>query len=64
MRLKTGEKVGAGAPEIGSAKGSAKAKAMMEKMGWSSGQGLGAQDNQGMLTPVEAVVHRSRAGLG
>jgi G-patch domain/R3H domain len=63
-RIRPGETVGEGAPEIGTGKGSAKAKAMMEKMGWSSGQGLGHPDNKGILKPVEAKAHLSRAGLG
>jgi hypothetical protein len=37
---------------------------MMEKMGWSAGQGLGKEENKGILNPVEQVVWYSRAGLG
>jgi G-patch protein len=44
-------------------KGSAKAKAMMEKMGWSSGQALGTS-NKGIVEPIQHVVRYSRAGLG
>ena len=56
-----GEVVGATAPEIGIEN---KGRAMLEKMGWSKGMGLGALTNKGMLTPIEHVVKNSKAGLG
>ncbi|KAL1866537.1 squalene synthetase-like protein [Paecilomyces lecythidis] len=56
-----GEIVGASAPEIGAEN---KGRAMLEKMGWSSGTALGAQNNKGILHPVAHVVKNSRTGLG
>jgi hypothetical protein len=64
VSVRAGDKIGQGAPELHDAKGSAKARAMMEKMGWSAGQGLGKEENKGILNPVEQVVWYSRAGLG
>lgn len=56
-----GEVVGGGAPELGI---NNKGRALMEKMGWSAGMALGANDNQGILQPVAHVVKRTKAGLG
>ncbi|KAH8688897.1 hypothetical protein BGW36DRAFT_81741 [Talaromyces proteolyticus] len=56
-----GDVVGASAPEIGV---NNKGRAMLEKMGWSSGTALGAIDNKGILQPVTQVMKNSRAGLG
>lgn len=56
-----GDIVGASAPEIGADN---KGRAMLEKMGWSSGTALGALNNKGILQPVAHVVKNSRAGLG
>jgi G-patch domain len=56
--------VGEGAAELGTSTGSAKAKAMMEKMGWKSGEGLGTESNKGIVEPIQHVVRYSRAGLG
>lgn len=56
-----GDVVGASAPEIGSEN---RGRAMLEKMGWSSGTALGASNNKGILQPVAQVVKNSRAGLG
>ncbi|KAJ5780873.1 hypothetical protein N7457_006033 [Penicillium paradoxum] len=56
-----GDVVGASAPEIGAEN---RGRAMLEKMGWSSGTALGAADNKGILQPVAQVVKNSRAGLG
>jgi len=64
VSVRPGDRIGQGAPELVEAKGSAKARAMMEKMGWSAGQGLGKAENKGILNPVEQVVWHSRAGLG
>ncbi|KAJ9134748.1 Protein SQS1 [Pleurostoma richardsiae] len=61
VTYKDGEIVGASAPELGQ---SNKGREMLEKMGWSSGMGLGAPDNKGILQPVAHVVKRSKAGLG
>jgi G-patch domain./R3H domain. len=56
-----GDIVGASAPEIGAEN---KGRAMLEKMGWSSGTALGAHHNKGILHPVAHVVKNSRTGLG
>lgn len=56
-----GDVVGASAPEIGVEN---KGRAMLEKMGWSSGTALGATNNKGILQPVTHVVKKSKAGLG
>ncbi|KAK2011255.1 G-patch domain-containing protein [Colletotrichum eremochloae] len=56
-----GEVVGGSAPELGQEN---KGRAMLEKMGWSSGTALGALNNKGILQPVVHVVKRSKAGLG
>lgn len=56
-----GDVVGGAAPEIGA---NNKGRAMLEKMGWSSGTALGATNNKGILQPVTQVMKNSRAGLG
>ncbi|KAL4875532.1 hypothetical protein BJY04DRAFT_211280 [Aspergillus karnatakaensis] len=56
-----GDVVGASAPEIGLEN---KGRAMLEKMGWSTGTALGAINNKGILLPVAHVVKNSKAGLG
>ncbi|KAK1984275.1 G-patch domain-containing protein [Colletotrichum cereale] len=56
-----GEVVGGSAPELSQEN---KGRAMLEKMGWSSGTALGALNNKGILQPVVHVVKRSKAGLG
>lgn len=56
-----GEVVGGSAPEIGA---NNKGRAMLEKMGWSTGTALGALNNKGILQPVSQVVKNTRAGLG
>ncbi|KAK3384735.1 hypothetical protein B0H63DRAFT_471410 [Podospora didyma] len=56
-----GEIVGASAPQLGQEN---KGHAMLEKMGWSKGMGLGANENKGILEPVSQVIKRSKAGLG
>lgn len=56
-----GEVVGGAAPEIGSDN---RGRAMLERMGWSTGNALGALDNKGILQPIVHVVRSSRAGLG
>lgn len=61
---KVGEKVGDGAEELSQSKTSAKARAMMEKMGWKSGEGLGISTNKGITEPIQQIVWYSRAGLG
>lgn len=56
-----GEIVGASAPEIGADN---KGRAMLEKMGWTSGMAIGAEGNKGSLDVVRHVFKTSRAGLG
>ncbi|KAH8592225.1 hypothetical protein B0O99DRAFT_597275 [Bisporella sp. PMI_857] len=56
-----GDVVGGSAPEIGIEN---KGRAMLEKMGWSSGTALGAVNNKGIMTPVTHIVKNSKAGLG
>jgi len=56
-----GDIVGGSAPEIGAEN---RGRAMLEKMGWSSGTALGALNNKGIMTPVTHVVKNSKAGLG
>lgn len=56
-----GDVVGGTAPEIGAGN---RGRAMLEKMGWSSGTALGAVNNKGILLPVAHVVKNSRTGLG
>ena len=56
-----GEIVGASAPELGVEN---RGRAMLEKMGWSNGTGLGTPSNKGILAPVPHVVKNSRTGLG
>lgn len=56
-----GDIVGASAPEIGSDN---KGRAMLEKMGWSSGMGIGAIGNKGGIEVIKHVVKTTKAGLG
>jgi hypothetical protein len=56
-----GEVVGAAAPELGQDN---KGRAMLEKMGWSTGTALGALNNKGIMKPVAHVVKTTKAGLG
>ncbi|KIW87398.1 uncharacterized protein Z519_12034 [Cladophialophora bantiana CBS 173.52] len=56
-----GDIVGASAPEIGADN---KGRAMLEKMGWVEGVGLGAIGNKGSLEAIKHVVKTTRAGLG
>ncbi|KAI9845870.1 MAG: hypothetical protein M1838_001525 [Thelocarpon superellum] len=61
VSYRDGEVVGAAAPELGVDN---RGRAMLEKMGWSTGTALGALDNKGILQPVTHVVKISKAGLG
>ena len=56
-----GEVVGQSAPEIAADN---RGRALLEKMGWSSGQGIGAVGNEGRLDAVQSVVKYTKAGLG
>ncbi|KAH8819593.1 hypothetical protein F5884DRAFT_18368 [Xylogone sp. PMI_703] len=61
VKYRDGDIVGGSAPEIGIEN---KGRAMLEKMGWSTGTALGALNNKGILEPVSHVVKTSKAGLG
>ena len=62
VSYRDGEIVGAAAPELGQDN---KGRAMLEKMGWSSGTTLGALNNdRGIVQPVAQVVKTGKAGLG
>ena len=56
-----GEVVGMGAPELGQEN---RGHAMLQKMGWTTGMALGADNNKGISEPVAQVIKNSRAGLG
>lgn len=56
-----GEEVGASAPELGADN---KGRAMLEKMGWTVGMGIGAEGNKGSLDHVKHIVKTTKAGLG
>lgn len=56
-----GEEVAASAPEIGADN---RGRAMLEKMGWVAGTGIGAVGNQGGLDPIRHIVKTTKAGLG
>ena len=60
VSYRDGEVVGEGAPELSQQN---KGRAMLEKMGWSTGTALGTGNN-GILQPVIHVVKRTKAGLG
>ena len=61
VSYRDGEIVGATAPELGTDN---KGRAMLEKMGWSTGTALGALNNKGIMQPVVHVVKTTKAGLG
>ncbi|KAF2760681.1 hypothetical protein EJ05DRAFT_239424 [Pseudovirgaria hyperparasitica] len=56
----TGEIVGSKAPEIGQDN---RGRAMLEKMGWTKGDALGAYDNKGSTDPIAHRFKAGRAGL-
>jgi hypothetical protein len=60
-RYREGEVVGGNLPELGHEN---RGRAMLQKMGWSSGTALGAIDNKGILEPVSQVIKHSKTGLG
>ncbi|KAF2845997.1 hypothetical protein T440DRAFT_492948 [Plenodomus tracheiphilus IPT5] len=57
---KDGETVGADAPALGPEN---RGHALLSKMGWSKGMGLGALDNKGILQPISHTVKINKAGL-
>ena len=61
VSYRDGEVVGAAAPVLGQEN---KGRAMLEKMGWSTGTALGALNNKGIMEPVTHVVKTTKAGLG
>lgn len=61
VSYREGEVVGAAAPELGQEN---RGRAMLEKMGWSTGTALGALNNKGITQPVTQIVKTSKAGLG
>ncbi|KAF4632794.1 hypothetical protein G7Y89_g5331 [Cudoniella acicularis] len=61
VSYRDGDVVGGSAPELGVDN---KGRAMLEKMGWSTGTALGALNNKGILQPVSHVVKTTKAGLG
>ncbi|MCJ1469267.1 hypothetical protein MMC07_007900 [Pseudocyphellaria aurata] len=61
VSYRDGEIVGATAPELGQEN---KGRAMLEKMGWSTGTALGALNNKGIMQPLAQVVKTTKAGLG
>ena len=56
-----GDIVGASAPEIGVEN---RGRAMLEKMGWSIGMGIGKAGNKGSTEVIQHVVKNTKAGLG
>lgn len=56
-----GEIVGGAAPELGTDN---RGRAMLERMGWSTGTALGAEDNKGIMQPVTQTMRKTKAGLG
>ena len=61
VSYRDGEIVGGSAPELGTEN---RGRAMLEKMGWSSGTALGALNNKGIMQPVVHIVKTTKAGLG
>ncbi|KAI9743286.1 MAG: hypothetical protein M1818_003132 [Claussenomyces sp. TS43310] len=61
VSYRDGDIVGASAPELGVEN---KGRAMLQRMGWSTGTALGALNNKGILQPVSHVVKTTKAGLG
>ena len=61
VAYRDGEIVGAAAPELGTDN---RGRAMLEKMGWSTGTALGTSNNKGIMQPVVHVVKTTKAGLG
>jgi hypothetical protein len=61
VSYRDGDEVGGSAPELGAEN---RGRAMLEKMGWSHGTALGAENNKGILKPISHVVKNTRAGLG
>jgi hypothetical protein len=58
--VKEGDVVGAMAPEIGRDN---IGRQLLEKLGWTAGQGLGTGDNIGINEPIKAIVKTTKVGL-
>ncbi|CZS95048.1 uncharacterized protein RAG0_04853 [Rhynchosporium agropyri] len=61
VSYRDGDVVGGSAPELAADN---RGRAMLEKMGWSSGTALGALNNKGIMLPVTHIVKTTKAGLG
>ena len=61
VSYRDGDIVGGSAPVLGTEN---RGRAMLEKMGWSTGTALGALNNKGILEPVSHIVKTTKAGLG
>ncbi|KAL2072301.1 hypothetical protein VTL71DRAFT_11644 [Oculimacula yallundae] len=61
VSYRDGDVVGGSAPELAADN---RGRAMLEKMGWSSGTALGALNNKGIMLPVSHIVKTTKAGLG
>lgn len=61
VSYRNGEVVGGTAPEIGKEN---RGRAMLEKMGWTTGTALGAVHNKGILTPITHTFKATKQGLG
>lgn len=55
-----GQVIGKDAPEIGRDN---VGRRILEKLGWSNGEGLGAHGNKGISEPLMATVKKSKSGL-
>lgn len=55
-----GQVIGKDAPEIGRDN---IGRRILEKLGWTNGEGLGAQGNKGISEPLMATVKKSKSGL-
>lgn len=55
-----GQVIGKDAPEIGCDN---VGRRILEKLGWTSGEGLGAHGNKGISEPLMATVKKSKSGL-
>lgn len=61
QRLRDGDIVGGDAAELNHTN---RGRTMLEKLGWTTGQGLGVHGNQGIATPLFATVKTTKYGLG
>ncbi|KAG5438955.1 hypothetical protein PCANB_002285 [Pneumocystis canis] len=59
-RYHDGDIVGKNVPEIDK---NNRGRIMLEKLGWVSGNGLGASDNKGIEVPIMAVIKTTKSGL-